>query len=234
MNFKKSKLKNYVVLFISLFITVQALSFVHFAAITADIDANADSNDLPSISSIDQIIINDTNPTGDWETAKSQYGDYITGFGTEASPYIIKDYVIDGSGGNLACIVINDSRAYFEIENVTCKNAGSSEFGLYMYNTTNGVVRDSFFLNNSYHSIRLENCNWTSFENNFINNSRHARLILDKISYYKWDNNYWDNWIGFGPKMILGYFESNFSFPWVNFDWHPAREPFDINIYNCK
>jgi len=43
-----------------------------------------------------------------------------------------------------------------------------------------------------------------------------------------WDENYWDNWIGFGPKLIFGRRGLLGNRPWVNFDWHPAGEPYDI------
>ena len=54
----------------------------------------------------------------------------------------------------------------------------------------------------------------------------------------RWESNYWDSWIGIGPKKILGkqYFifsdgEDIYIFipiPWFVFDWHPAKEPYDI------
>ena len=45
--------------------------------------------------------------------------------------------------------------------------------------------------------------------------------------------NYWDSWIGVGPKIILGrqaiqYGEAAFFIPGFSFDWHPAQEPYDI------
>ena len=77
-------------------------------------------------------------------------------------------------------------------------------------------------------------------ENNFIGNVRHV------YSYYsflnKWDANYWDDWIGLKsnlpivqklPKVIICYillplYEHNI--PFFNFDWHPAKEPYDIEV----
>jgi hypothetical protein len=49
-----------------------------------------------------------------------------------------------------------------------------------------------------------------------------------------WNHNYWDNWRGIGPKMITGTLlvESPrilvLPLPWLNFDWFPAKEPYDI------
>ncbi|MBA7636881.1 hypothetical protein ES703_44509 [subsurface metagenome] len=51
----------------------------------------------------------------------------------------------------------------------------------------------------------------------------------------KWDNNYW-NRPRLLPKVILGSGEIVFKwgiiffipFPIIEFDWHPAQEPYDI------
>jgi len=70
-------------------------------------------------------------------------------------------------------------------------------------------------------------------ENNFIKNNISA-FFLGSLGT-RWVHNYWDDWMGIGPKRIPGLF----VFPWVNwydivgipydnFDWHPAKEPYDI------
>ena len=86
--------------------------------------------------------------------------------------------------------------------------------------------------------------------NNFINNTIHA-LSCVAIDIYdipvlqtkrRWNDNYWDNWSSKIPKPIMGFwiaviwvpFHSIWipipigPFPWINFDWHPAQEPYDI------
>ncbi len=61
------------------------------------------------------------------------------------------------------------------------------------------------------------------------------------VFFGKWNNNYWDNKIGIGPKFISGTISLGFIFrdeynvyslriPWLNFDWHPAKEPFEIGL----
>jgi hypothetical protein len=42
------------------------------------------------------------------------------------------------------------------------------------------------------------------------------------------DGNYWDDWIGFGPKLIRG---AVLFIPWIEIDWHPAKEPYDIQDF---
>jgi parallel beta-helix repeat protein len=51
-----------------------------------------------------------------------------------------------------------------------------------------------------------------------------------------WISNYWDTWIGFGPKIILGLQAIAIGYisviPGFEFDMQPAREPYDIPISN--
>jgi parallel beta-helix repeat protein len=70
-------------------------------------------------------------------------------------------------------------------------------------------------------------------ENNFIKNNNSAFFIGSLGTH--WVHNYWDDWMGIGPKRIPGLF----VFPWENwyyvegrpydnFDWRPAQEPYNI------
>lgn len=75
-------------------------------------------------------------------------------------------------------------------------------------------------------------------QNNFINNNPDASFYYD--SYHlsdkfniNWDGNYWNKsrWLPkpiFGIKEIWIFNEFLIPFPWINIDWHPAREPYDI------
>ena len=66
-------------------------------------------------------------------------------------------------------------------------------------------------------------------KNNFINNSYHA-YFEGKLKYFSerniWIRNYWDSWIGFGPKIIKG----RIYLPWINFDWFPENKPYNISL----
>ncbi len=78
-------------------------------------------------------------------------------------------------------------------------------------------------------------CSYTSFhmtkQNNFITNSYDA-YFDGRFKYFsernQWVRNYWDTWIGFGPKLIKG----RIYIPWINFDWFPVHKPYIIPIYN--
>jgi parallel beta-helix repeat protein len=75
-------------------------------------------------------------------------------------------------------------------------------------------------------------------KNNFIENDEQAKLTkLLKIGFLasnNWRNNFWDDHLGFLIKPIPGllYVPNRhligFFFPWFEFDWQPAVEPFDI------
>ena len=60
---------------------------------------------------------------------------------------------------------------------------------------------------------------------------------LVKDNKDRWIGNYWDTWFGVGPKRIRGtlvlgirFGEDGIAFgiPWIEYDWHPAKEPYDI------
>jgi len=83
--------------------------------------------------------------------------------------------------------------------------------------------------------------NTTISKNNFINYSKNDywwehSLLRGKNS---WTENYWSTWKGVGPQPIRGIcdigifvpiypFFINFPMRWLEFDWHPAQEPYDI------
>ena len=72
-------------------------------------------------------------------------------------------------------------------------------------------------------------------ENNFILNSGDARFIHRRRIRLNWNGNYWGEARKY-PKPIFGYVEiipdtllrPGIIFNWVNFDWHPAKEPYSI------
>ncbi len=69
--------------------------------------------------------------------------------------------------------------------------------------------------------------------NNFIDDKATFDYNIVDFPYpNKWYSNYWYDWPEIGPKLIWGkisYWTSLFSFTWPNFDWHPAKEPYDIS-----
>jgi hypothetical protein len=74
-------------------------------------------------------------------------------------------------------------------------------------------------------------------QNNFINNNRNALFYCKWIKFYGkniWNENYWNR-----PRKnfypIFGKIGRRFGFgiipiPWIYVDWHPAQEPYDIEV----
>jgi len=74
---------------------------------------------------------------------------------------------------------------------------------------------------------------WSFFnlikKNNFINNSIQA--YFNNSSYNLFFKNYWDDWSSFKPRPLEGLRYWPFlkkTTPWKIFDWHPAKEPYNI------
>jgi len=102
---------------------------------------------------------------------------------------------------------------------------------------------------NNYLGISTRYTRATISRNNFINNSGHIALLWETVFltlpfvFYQtpsFSENYWDDWSGKGPQVIHGYLYywihlSSMSiriplFPIVQFDWHPAQEPYNIPV----
>jgi len=68
--------------------------------------------------------------------------------------------------------------------------------------------------------------NWVAIqENNFIGNQQAAFFTASFFNF--WDRNYWGK-SSHLPKIIPGRLGLRGIIPFINFDWHPAAEPYDI------
>jgi len=121
-----------------------------------------------------------------------------SGDGTYGNPYIIEDYTIDVDGP-LNCIFINNTNAYFKIQNCTLRNSGTTpeHTTVKLNNVTNGLIFDNDIslapIRLSYsHNItildnRILDCkeiyffysNNNELRNNYIQNSTNG-IILNK------------------------------------------------------
>ena len=103
----------------------------------------------------------------------------------------------------------------------------TSWFGIYF-----NFIPDSFVCEmnhierNKYAGIYLVRSNSSIItKNNFIGN-KHNAMILDCSN--TWTGNYWDR-PRILPKLIFGRKGPFDRFPsMIDFDWHPAKEPYDI------
>ena len=75
-------------------------------------------------------------------------------------------------------------------------------------------------------------------KNNFVSNEDHAKFnsffSYNKFQRNIWDENYWDTSLGIFPKLISGliFVQTNefddLFLPWLNIDWYPAKEQYEI------
>ena len=126
-------------------------------------------------------------------------------------------------------------------------NERGIEFDLY---SINNLIKNNNIISNEMGIGCYSLFNRISF-NNLIDNSVNAHIctriyIVSFIIPYPligrpnlWYKNYWDDWVGIGPKIIKGEFLWGFFFPIEligfpipirSYDWNPAQEPYDIQV----
>lgn len=94
-----------------------------------------------------------TTTSGNWTWAETQ--EWCTGSGTIGNPYVIANHIFEYSTGLGDCLRILNSRVHFIIRDCTFRNSDTGDSGLYIYNTTNGEVKDCFVHNNDDYGIHL-------------------------------------------------------------------------------
>jgi parallel beta-helix repeat protein len=110
---------------------------------------------------------------------------------------------------------------------LTANNVTNNRGGIKLSNCKINTITGNNIQDNDMEGLLLSLSNNNVFEmNNFISNKRQASF---RFSFRNtWDNNYWNNWIGFKinnsivqkfPKVIRGIVR-------LNYDWHPALVPF--------
>lgn len=115
--------------------------------------------------------------------------------------------------------------------------------GIYIRNSQNHIITRNTFMNNeqAIFVYLTSDCNINN--NNFINNTNHCFfeyfIFIQKHPCNNWNKNYWDDWHSVLPRPIQGHKEwvvfilrpgtiYMIPFPWINFDWHPAKTPYRL------
>jgi len=116
--------------------------------------------------------------------------------------------------------------------NVVSKNGNFYFFrgGIVLQDCHNCVtIKNNIISSNDIYGVYLlRSSGNVILENNFINNNISASFKYKSSNFCNiWNKNYWDR-PRLLPKAIFGFlFEEN-SIPWVEFDWHPAKNPYAI------
>jgi parallel beta-helix repeat protein len=137
----------------------------------------------------------------------------------------------------------------------------NNTYGLYFGGGGTSNIYKNSFVKNQYGLYLDDSGNNDIKENNFIENECHAYfevayywpLLLYPILRERFKRNYWDNHHLSIPKLIRGKLLRDFEMlnilfalkginiyldtlkiSWFYTDWHPVKEPYDINIVNIK
>ncbi len=121
---------------------------------------------------------------------------------------------------------------------ISWNNVSSNNLhGIYLFSfSSNNTISDNNIASNNGNGIGLSFSYFNVIKyNNFIRNFWQAGFIYDSFHGYFsncWNENYW-NRPRLLPKPIFGIMVIGFTpifipIPWLNFDWHPAQEPYDI------
>jgi parallel beta-helix repeat protein len=146
----------------------------------------------------------------------------------ETSEHVVINY--NNIFENTNCgIIISESNV--KIFDNHIYNNGDGEFldaGVFIQDCCNNIViyNNQIETNNQYGVYLLRSSSIFISGNNFIQNAHNAYFL--QFSFFnRWNENYWTDWLGLGPKLIKGKLD-DVLIPWVNFDWHPVQEPYDI------
>ncbi len=118
---------------------------------------------------IDDTLTNNGTSWGNWTWARTQ--PWCTkGDGTKGTPYVIEDSIFLSAGPS-DCLLIQNSRKYFIVQNSTFKDIPVASFaGLKLNNVTNGQIVDNRAYNNSY-GIYLYESDDNIIMGNTVNNN---------------------------------------------------------------
>ena len=132
---------------------------------------------------------------------------------------------------------------YFSNDNEIAWNQYSdNNVGIYSDGSSTNMIILNEFSNNtlginlSYHIFKDSSGSQknTISKNNFFHNEKHAFFLSEPFDRNKWKQNYWEN-PHYLPYLITGILFRDFIFLmpvlstyWINIDWHPAQEPYDL------
>jgi parallel beta-helix repeat protein len=133
---------------------------------------------------------------------------------------------------NEAGIVMGESS-----HNKICKNnIAFHECGIFLWGANLIDIINNNIQNNEKEGLRLwDSKNNNISRNNFIKNKETNAFFYGTLfnCRNKWNSNYWGR-PRLLPKIIFGRIGLYANIPWFQFDWHPAKQPYDITTtYGC-
>jgi len=142
----------------------------------------------------------------------------------------------EGSNNNFSYNILSENK-----KGVSISNTGKQNHVFYNEFRDN---EEGIFASLSTDNVKIK-------YNNFINNKKH--IIFSQFLPFRFhrflnpifDSNFYDDWKGRGPEVLVGtsilfvfpiffpdlfFFLIPISIPWLYFDWHPAQEPYNIEV----
>jgi len=144
--------------------------------------------------------------------------------GDTDSTVISNNTIFNCTTGMFTSVIANITITHNRIEG---NGKGS---GIELWGVAFGILYKNYITRNSImnYSLGLDLFGaWSVFiqQNNFLGNQQDAAFMLSFLN--KWNQNYW-NQPSVLPKIIPGRIGLGGRIPFINFDWHPAQEPYDI------
>ncbi len=129
----------------------------------------------------------------------------------------------------------NGIQLIFSLGNIITKNnITNNQFlgigsGILLDDSPGNTITKNNFINNDYGILLWDSSGNRVARNNFIGN--HVQAAFDCSYFNWWFNNYWDDWKSRLPRPIKGTAHIPFTYkyiPWINFDWCPSTEPWEV------
>jgi len=161
-------------------------------------------------------------------------GIYVMGTANEPNKVIycenttISNNIVGENGQmNIFCVITNNTH-------ITKNIVYDCDYGISIGNAFYTNILKNEVVNNEL-GISLEACYMSEIlQNNIFDNKVNATFLSGLVNH--WDENYW-NISRPGPVLIQGgrgtfllRFFGFFVVPWLNFDWHPTTESYEIDI----
>ena len=143
-----------------------------------DILSKDDIDNLKISATYSDISIDDSpgSPTN-WVWARTQ--PWCTqGSGTSGDPYIIESHTFNSSAFSGTCLTISNSRKNFIIRNCIIKDSHPNQIGIFLGNTTEGVISNNNIYNNGL-GIYLYNSSKITVNGNTV----YDNLIYGIVAY---------------------------------------------------
>ena len=143
---------------------------------------------------------------------------------------IITKNTLKNCSTGILLLDVNENKIYYN-NFLTCKIAMELEGNenIIQWNEFSGCLHYGIF----EYTGRQNEIHFNNFMNNNI--SAFFHWVFPSICINHWNENYWDDHHTFFPKIISGILQfrdsdvSPWYISWMNFDWHPAQDPYDIS-----